>query len=151
MQPQQHRNEQQIQTLRSIIQDTQEQLRTIRALGYSGISLATERDYRIRLRDAEHELERLLMERDMDTVDFSAVTVAFTSAQSGTFIDNNIVIEEGLMKKRHLNQDERRVTHKPKSDYIESPRGDACRNTASLDVSDIVVKLRPIKIKLNTK
>jgi len=42
------------------------------------------------------------------------------------------------LKERHLNENERRCLHKPKSDYIETSKGEECRNSSSLNVSDLV-------------
>lgn len=42
---------------------------------------------------------------------------------------------------RHLVEDERRMLHRPKSDYIETGRGEECRNSSSLVVDDLVEDL----------
>lgn len=42
---------------------------------------------------------------------------------------------------RHLVEDERRMLHRPKSDYIATGRGEECRNSSSLVVDDLVEDL----------
>lgn len=39
---------------------------------------------------------------------------------------------------RHLTEEERRLLHKPKPDYIATDSGDVCRNSSSLTVDDLV-------------
>lgn len=46
---------------------------------------------------------------------------------------------DNLMKKRHLNQDERRLLHKPKSDWESTVRGDVCKSANTLTVDDIIL------------
>ena len=47
---------------------------------------------------------------------------------------------KSIMKKRHLNRDERRLLHKPAPDYIQTPHGEVLRSTSSLEVDDIISK-----------
>lgn len=46
------------------------------------------------------------------------------------------------LKERHLNKRERDQLHKPKSDWCESNKGDVCRSACTLDVSDLITKVR---------
>jgi hypothetical protein len=46
------------------------------------------------------------------------------------------------LKKRHLNKQERDAFHNLKSDWCESPRGDVCKNASSLEIDDIVSKIK---------
>lgn len=45
-----------------------------------------------------------------------------------------------VIKKRHLSRDERRMLHKPESDWSESNNGDVCKSACSLEVKDLLVK-----------
>lgn len=50
---------------------------------------------------------------------------------------------EGLiavMKRRHLRKEERDRLHKPGSDWLDTPRGDACYSATTLPIEDIVKK-----------
>lgn len=49
---------------------------------------------------------------------------------------------EKALKKRHLNSDERGAYHQPKSDWCETGRGDMCKSACSLEVEDLVVKIK---------
>jgi len=44
------------------------------------------------------------------------------------------------MKKRHLNQDERRHYHKPENDWKDTPKGEVCVSANTLNVDDIIKK-----------
>lgn len=46
-----------------------------------------------------------------------------------------------LMKKRHLTKPERDQLHKPESDWVNTPRGEVCRNACTIEVADIIKKV----------
>ena len=51
-------------------------------------------------------------------------------------------LDKKVLKDRHLNKPERDMYHKPKSDWCESPKGDVCKSACTLDVSDIISKIK---------
>ena len=54
---------------------------------------------------------------------------------------------------RHLTEEERRLLHNPKPDYIATDNGDVCRNSSSLTVDDLVKDIiikRPKVVKKKT-
>ena len=55
---------------------------------------------------------------------------------------NNIRMAEveEVMKQRHLNKNERARYHLPKPDWKETPKGEVCKNSSSLEVEDIISK-----------
>ena len=53
-----------------------------------------------------------------------------------------IKMDEKVLKQRHLGRDERSLFHQPKSDWCESPKGDVCKSACSLEISDLVAKIK---------
>ena len=43
-----------------------------------------------------------------------------------------------VMKKRHLNKDERQVYHKPTPDWVLTPSGEVCKSACHLVVDDLI-------------
>lgn len=46
------------------------------------------------------------------------------------------------MKTRHLTRSERDALHNPETDWIQTPRGEVCKNACSLEVEDIITKYK---------
>jgi len=51
-------------------------------------------------------------------------------------------IDEKVFKERHLQRDERSMLHHPKSDWCESPKGDICKSACTLEISDLIAKIK---------
>lgn len=55
--------------------------------------------------------------------------------------NNNYMSEiEETMKQRHLSKNERARLHQPKPDWKETPKGEVCKNSSTLEVEDIISK-----------
>ena len=52
-------------------------------------------------------------------------------------------VKKEELKKRHLTKQEREVLHKPASDWVETQRGETCKNACSLEISDLVSGVNP--------
>ena len=58
---------------------------------------------------------------------------------------NNIMDNiKNLIKVRHLTHDERHAFHKPLNDWKETPKGEVCFNSSSIQVDDIVKKFEEV-------
>jgi hypothetical protein len=88
-----------------------------------------------------------------DVVPFSARGEAQMSVRAGSvrnrvnldsiLLDDSTTTEppqiDDILKQRHLTQDERRLYHKPKSDWREGGKGEECRSASTLDCSDLII------------
>lgn len=72
------------------------------------------------------------------TGDLTASITAFDEEEGAVEVEVNEEALASLMKKRHLNRDERRALHQPKTDWAEGNRGEVCRSACELDVSDLL-------------
>lgn len=52
----------------------------------------------------------------------------------------NSVEIKSRMKERHLSRGEREMLHNPETDWVETKRGDKCRNSCTFEVKDILIK-----------
>lgn len=56
--------------------------------------------------------------------------------------ERHITMDKSMLKKRHLNREERQILHKPRPDWIQTEHGEVCRSASSLVVDDLVSKYR---------
>ena len=54
--------------------------------------------------------------------------------------NEDLVKIKPVLKKRHLNQDERRALNNPNSDWIQTQSGEVCKSACTLVVDDLVEK-----------
>lgn len=90
---------------------------------------------------SSEQMERLLREaairRDLEEEQFEE-EFPFESPNKQA---KNLSLEDRL-KIKHLNRKERRMLHNPASDWKESEHGDVCRSACTLEVKDILDKIK---------
>lgn len=52
--------------------------------------------------------------------------------------NNNMDLDKSLLKKRHLNREERQMFHKPNPDWVQTTAGEVCKSACTLVVDDLV-------------
>lgn len=66
---------------------------------------------------------------------------SFRNVTTGSSADTNLNLNSTL-KERHLSKRERQAFHKPKSDILSTDRGEVCKNACTLEVDDLIAKIK---------